>query len=97
MGAEHFLLESDAAQEEITAALGGAPDIVFECAGVPGTIARSIALVRPQGRIVSLGFCMVPDQFVPGMALMKDVARSEERRVGKECVSTCRSRWSPYH
>src|SRR3546814_791389 len=24
-------------------------------------------------------------------------ARSEERRVGKECVSTCRSRWSPYH
>src|SRR3546814_11536463 len=25
------------------------------------------------------------------------VIRSEERRVGKECVSTCRSRWSPYH
>src|SRR3546814_3276516 len=24
-------------------------------------------------------------------------ARSEERRVGKECVSTCRSRWSPHH
>src|SRR3546814_13108773 len=23
--------------------------------------------------------------------------RSEERRVGKECVSTCRSRWSPHH
>src|SRR3546814_14343405 len=26
-----------------------------------------------------------------------DRFRSEERRVGKECVSTCRSRWSPYH
>src|SRR3546814_15739078 len=26
-----------------------------------------------------------------------DAMRSEERRVGKECVSTCRSRWSPYH
>src|SRR3546814_16834064 len=25
------------------------------------------------------------------------VQRSEERRVGKECVSKCRSRWSPYH
>src|SRR3546814_15345171 len=25
------------------------------------------------------------------------ISRSEERRVGKECVSTCRSRWSPYH
>src|SRR3546814_17863209 len=26
-----------------------------------------------------------------------DVHRPEERRVGTECVSTCRSRWSPYH
>src|SRR3546814_20026197 len=26
-----------------------------------------------------------------------DFIRSEERRVGKECVSPCRSRWSPYH
>src|SRR3546814_11839209 len=26
-----------------------------------------------------------------------DPVRSEERRVGKECVGTCRSRWSPYH
>src|SRR3546814_15476692 len=25
------------------------------------------------------------------------LGRSEERRVGEECVSTCRSRWSPYH
>src|SRR3546814_16048059 len=31
-----------------------------------------------------------PDGTLPGLA------RSEERRVGKECVSTCRSRWSPY-
>src|SRR3546814_3017867 len=29
--------------------------------------------------------------------LSEGLARSEERRVGKECVSTCRSRWSPYH
>src|SRR3546814_20203567 len=29
-------------------------------------------------------------------ASLKDGRRSEERRVGKECVSTCRSRWSPY-
>src|SRR3546814_7511937 len=28
---------------------------------------------------------------------LKKPKRSEERRVGKECVSTCRSRWSPYH
>src|SRR3546814_1118070 len=29
--------------------------------------------------------------------LLSPASRSEERRVGKECVSTCRSRWSPYH
>src|SRR3546814_14108341 len=32
-----------------------------------------------------------------GLVHRGDPARSEERRVGKECVSTCRSRWSPYH
>src|SRR3546814_4224821 len=30
-------------------------------------------------------------------ALAHDASRSDERRVGTECVSTCRSRWSPYH
>src|SRR3546814_10788929 len=30
-------------------------------------------------------------------AASEALERSEERRVGKECVSTCRSRWSPYH
>src|SRR3546814_15495154 len=33
--------------------------------------------------------------FLTSMTLV--VLRSDERRVGKECVSTCRSRWSPYH
>src|SRR3546814_19033826 len=33
-------------------------------------------------------------RFDDGLA---EADRSEERRVGKECVSTCRSRWSPYH
>ena len=32
-----------------------------------------------------------------GLRLDKTVHRSEERRVGKECKSQCRSRWSPYH
>src|SRR3546814_13519581 len=31
-----------------------------------------------------------------GVDAREQVKRSEERRVGKECVSTCRSRWSPY-
>src|SRR3546814_10738022 len=32
-----------------------------------------------------------------GLISPRASGRSEERRVGKECVSTCRSRWSPYH
>src|SRR3546814_11562883 len=52
---------------------------------------RIFRLVR-QGRLPAMppgggSFCHV-----------REVARrAEERRVGKECVSTCRSRWSPYH
>src|SRR3546814_3996961 len=58
----------------------------------------------------SLTTAVVGGAAVPGPLLetwaAKDVAlrqiygmteRSEERRVGKECVSTCRSRWPPYH
>src|SRR3546814_6708365 len=41
---------------------------------------------RPFRRIVDLG-----------CGFGKSTWRSEERRVGKECVSTCRSRWWPYH
>src|SRR3546814_5589770 len=37
-----------------------------------------------------VAICVVP-------LLLVRPHRSEERRVGKECVSTCRSRWSPYH
>src|SRR3546814_1000710 len=35
--------------------------------------------------------------FQSGTLEIQGDPRSEERRVGKECVSTCRSRWSPYH
>src|SRR3546814_9776027 len=45
-------------------------------------------------------FCFsATNSFVPGLVKAQSVPflRSEERRVGKECVSTCRSRWSPYH
>src|SRR3546814_4443869 len=39
----------------------------------------------------------VVEAYIKG-AIANDIdSRSEERRVGKECVSTCRSRWSPYH
>src|SRR3546814_2081539 len=40
---------------------------------------------------------IIEDRFGAGRSAEMNFARSEERRVGKECVSTCRSRWSPYH
>src|SRR3546814_17744421 len=36
-------------------------------------------------------------RFAKAISGRNHLSRSEERRVGKECVSTCRSRWSPYH
>src|SRR3546814_6416863 len=38
-----------------------------------------------------------PEEQQAGARILGQLIRSEERRVGKECVSTCRSRWSPYH
>src|SRR5216110_309776 len=40
---------------------------------------------------------LVDARVLATVLVVADAARSEERRVGKECVSLCRSRWSPYH
>src|SRR3546814_2328838 len=66
-----------------------------------------LAVTRP----VAFGELPLPDResrlmrYAPGLCAAlfialcaaSTAARSEERRVGTECVSTCRSRWSPYH
>src|SRR3546814_12726904 len=58
--------------------------VVENKAGAGGTIGTSqVARAKPDG----YSFLLMHIGF----------SRSEERRVGKECVSTCRSRWSPYH
>src|SRR3546814_13986712 len=50
--------------------------------------------VEPQATFLDRDIRPDPRHQVP---LADNFVRSEERRVGKECVSTCRSRWSPYH
>src|SRR3546814_14006082 len=57
------------------------PTQTEDLAGMTG----SVLLMEFADRAAAEAFCR------------KDPYRSEERRVGKECVSTCRSRWSPYH
>ena len=37
------------------------------------------------------------NELFAGICMLGGLLRSEERRVGKECLSVCRSRWSPYH
>src|SRR3546814_5453402 len=56
-------------------------------------------LLDPVNRFASirLFFRQIIDHDIRALAGERDRCRSEERRVGKECVSTCRSRWSPYH
>src|SRR3546814_11829124 len=50
------------------------------------------------GRVIGLlQACAVFEQVKQQVEAQRRTARSEERRVGKECVSTCRSRWSTYH
>jgi 2-desacetyl-2-hydroxyethyl bacteriochlorophyllide A dehydrogenase len=52
----------------------GTYDVVFECVGVPGMIATSVAATALHGRLVVAGVCTKPDPFVPIMALMKELA-----------------------
>src|SRR3546814_12045659 len=77
--------------------------------GIPETLAHKIALFRSQGQIVreadelfvEIGWFQVltGQNIMPGSyhPMADQLMRSEERRVGKECVSTCRYRCSPYH
>src|SRR3546814_14497244 len=72
--------------------------------------ARSFSLIYLKaGRVIALDCVNATKDYVQGRRLVANAVvadpallanicvRSEERRVGKECVSTCRSRWSPYH
>src|SRR3546814_6962915 len=79
------------------------------CALVTGvqTCALPISCVRPGCHrphqekclccMATRPYARCPSWCRPRYVLRPVVCRSEERRVGKECVSTCSSRWSPYH
>src|SRR3546814_2559489 len=57
-------------------------------------VSHMLALMGPVEENVAQTQIAIPTR--PSPDGEKRVERSEERRVGKECVSTCRSRWSPY-
>src|SRR3546814_14156282 len=55
------------------------------------------AAMKPHEGLVETLFQEMKGRIKEEDASVPQKDRSEERRVGKECVSTCRSRWSPYH
>src|SRR3546814_16383952 len=60
----------------------------------------SCQVTMSANKVVSAAFAPPANSFaltLLGGSNGSGTVRSEERRVGKECVSTCRSRWSPYH
>src|SRR3546814_6909006 len=62
------------------------------------TVGATFSLDRePSFAMVSEKYGPDSDQYRGVLAMYVFGTRSEERRVGKECVRTCRSRWSPYH
>src|SRR3546814_13617195 len=65
------------------------------------TLALRPDITRQVGRIATSLLAKAPRPlrlcYAGQVVNLRASPRSEERRVGKECVSTCRSRWSPYH
>src|SRR3546814_7021320 len=71
-------------------------DRVLELGTKYGYRNAQTTLIAPTGTIGLVMDCDTTG-VEPDFAVVKFKKRSEERSVGKECVSTCRSRWSQYH
>src|SRR3546814_17716636 len=68
--------------------------LLFRSVLLGGGIGLFLLLLQPLIGRGAIGLLTASDEI---NSLVGTYFRSEERRVGKECVSTCRSRWSPYH
>lgn len=76
VGADAFLIPAPERDlpRQATEALGGEADIVFDCAGMPGSLDGAVAAVRSGGVVCAPGVCWSPDSFTPMMAMIKEVA-----------------------
>jgi (R,R)-butanediol dehydrogenase/meso-butanediol dehydrogenase/diacetyl reductase len=73
MGASVFVPPSDNPIEDVKKALGGAPEIVFECVGKPGLIQQCIDHAHTRGTVVVAGLCTTPDSINPFWLVNKEV------------------------
>jgi (R,R)-butanediol dehydrogenase/meso-butanediol dehydrogenase/diacetyl reductase len=74
MGADAFIQYGPSETNEVTEALGGRPDIAFECVGSPGFVMKGVQHVRDFGQVISMGFCTASDQVLPAVAGFKGVS-----------------------
>src|SRR3546814_14743096 len=71
--------------------------LIIACPCAMG-LATPTSIMVGTGRAAEMGVLFRKGEALQTLRDAEMIAlRSEERRVGKECVSTCRSRWSPYH
>ena len=67
----------DGSREELAPAFekaaGAAPDVIFECVGVPGLLQQCIELAPVRARVVVVGLCMQPDTILPALAIAKEL------------------------
>jgi (R,R)-butanediol dehydrogenase/meso-butanediol dehydrogenase/diacetyl reductase len=73
MGADYFHTFEDGFIDNVIEELGGRPDLVVECIGVPGMISKATDLVKRRGTVSVLGLCMAVDTIMPSTALLKEV------------------------
>src|SRR3546814_6592218 len=66
--------------------------------GINWSMGEAVELLRSLNRtVLDEGISKGQPRIQTDIDAIETILRSEERRVGKECVSTCRSRWSPYN
>src|SRR3546814_6788639 len=80
------------------------PILPLPLTGAPPALAAvlmALGILERDGLVIAAGvvaaLAALPFVGLASLLYAASFDRSEERRVGKECVSTCRSRWSPYH
>ena len=73
MGSDAFLINGAELAGEVSEALGGQPDVVFECTGAPGTIAQGADLVKVRGTVTVLGMCAHVDSWTPAWPMLKEL------------------------
>jgi L-iditol 2-dehydrogenase len=74
MGANAFIAYGKSEIGEVSEALGGAPQVVFECVGAEGMLSKAIMHSAQFGRVISLGFCTSPDPLIPAVGSYKCVS-----------------------